>query len=604
MRCEQSSSNTAWGTYIPTMQKATLVLGLLLPLALAAQTAPQRTTNPKAAAKQLSQLFETVEGRGWGAQDSLGRGKHPVGAWRPVTDELMQAQADSAAALLAQLDAIPEAGLSRQERVSREVMRIKLRDEVDEVRYRMHLIPFNAEGGFYNRLSYSLHRLPFNTVADFEAYLAWLPEYVGALRQNMTLLRQGLAEGIIAPQPVVRNTLELLKTWDVDAVEDSPLYEPFEGLPAGFSESEKTRLLANARMVIGEVNATYGELREFVAGDYLVASPEQPGIGTLPGGRAYYENRVRHYTTLPLSADSVHAIGLREVARIRASMDSIIAAVGFEGSFADFLAFLRTDPQFFATTPEELLRRAAWISKRAEGQLPKYFAPLYSLPFTVEPVPAGIAPTYTTGRYVGGSRSQNRAGIYWVNTYDLPSRTLYTLPALTLHEAVPGHHLQTSLAAEIEGLPKFRTDYYISAFGEGWGLYSEYLGEEMGMYETAYELFGRYTYEMWRACRLVVDSGIHAGGWSRARALAYLSENTALSLHECRTEIDRYIGWPGQALSYKIGELEIKRLRARAEAQLGDRFDIRAFHRAVLQNGSVPLPVLAEQIEAYIEAAR
>src|SRR5690606_15119126 len=267
----------------------------------------------------------------------------------------------------------------------------------------------------------------------------------------------------------------------------------------------------------------------------MEAAREHPVISFVPGGKEYYENRVRFYTTLPLTPDSVHQLGLQEVARIRASMDKIIQEVNFKGSFADFLNFLRTDPQFYAKTPQELLNYASWLSKKAEAGLPKLFDKLYSLPFTVEPVPDAIAPTYTGGRYVSGSWEGKRAGIYWVNTYDLKSRTLYTLPALTLHEAVPGHHLQIMLAAELKDLPRFRTRYYISAFGEGWGLYSEYLGEEMGMYATPYDMFGRYTYEMWRACRLVVDTGIHYKGWTREQALNYLAENTALSIHEVTT---------------------------------------------------------------------
>ena len=282
-------------------------------------------------------------------------------------------------------------------------------------------------------------------------------------------------------------------------------------------------------------------------------------------------------------------------------MEDIISELGFEGSFADFLAFLRTDEQFYPKTEQELLNYASWLSKKAEGQLPKIFNTLYTLPFTVEPVPLSIAPTYTTGRYVGGSWESQKAGIYWVNTFNLPSRTLYTMPALTLHEAVPGHHLQNAIAAELKDLPKFRTSYYISAFGEGWGLYSEFLGEEMGMYETPYDLFGRYTYEMWRACRLVVDTGIHDKGWTREKALNYMAENTALSMHEVTTEIDRYIGWPGQALSYKVGEIKIRSLRKLAETELGVDFNLGEFHDVILRNGSIPLAVLEEKVKNYID---
>jgi uncharacterized protein (DUF885 family) len=341
---------------------------------------------------------------------------------------------------------------------------------------------------------------------------------------------------------------------------------------------------------------------EFTSNTYLPATYDQPGISQIPNGKEYYEERVSHFTTLNISPDSVYQLGYKEVERIRAQMDAIIEEVKFEGDFIEFLNFLRTDPQFYPSSAESLLHYASWLSKKAEGQLPKYFSNLYTQPFTVEPVPADIAPTYTAGRYVSGNIEKQKPGIYWVNTFKLSSRPLYNLPALTLHEAVPGHHLQIMKTAELEGFPDFRKSYYISAFGEGWGLYSEYLGEEMGMYPTPYERFGRYTYEMWRACRLVVDVGIHYKNWSREKAIEFLGSNTALSIHEVNTEIDRYIGWPGQALSYKIGEIVIKKLRAKAEREMGDDFDIRQFHEVVLKNGSVPLNVLKAEVADYINS--
>ena len=550
--------------------------------------------------QQLHALFAKIGEAERSPQDSLYQGVHPTGAWTSSSDAAQRDHARRMTGFAERLKAIKASDLSAQDRISREVMLLKLNDAASQVEHRMHLIPFNAEGGFYNRLAYVLPKLPFATLSDYQAYLAWLPAYTQSLREHTELMRLGVQEGIVAPASVITNMLALLGTWAVEDVQSSPLYEPFGRLPESLSPAERKQLLAQAAQVIGESNRAYRELRTFTAGPYRAASPTLPGVGQLPGGAAFYQNRIAHYTTLDLTVDSVHQLGLREVARIRASMDSIIQSLAFSGSFAEFLAFLRSDEQFYARTPEELLRRAAWISKQAEGQLPGLFERLPSLPFTVAPVPASIAPTYTGGRYVPGSWTQQRPGTYWVNTYDLPSRTLYTLPALSLHEAVPGHHLQGALAAEIDDLPEFRRRYYISAFGEGWGLYSEYLGEEMGSYTTPYELFGRYTYEMWRACRLVIDTGIHGKGWTRQRALDYLASNTALSLHEVRTEIDRYIGWPGQAVSYKVGELHIKALRRQAEAELGEDFDVRKFHTALLQNGSVPLPLLSEQVEAYI----
>ena len=305
-----------------------------------------------------------------------------------------------------------------------------------------------------------------------------------------------------------------------------------------------------------------------------------------------------------MTPERVHEVGLGEVKRIRAEMDAIIAQVGFKGTFPEFLAFLRTDPQFYARSPQELLKEASYIAKQVDGMLPAYFGKLPRLPYSVQPVPAEIAPNYTTGRYSPPPIGGTKGGEYWVNTYALDKRPLYVLAALTLHEAVPGHHLQGALARELENVPAFRLDLYPHAFGEGWGLYSEKLGKEMGLYKTPYEEFGRLTYEMWRACRLVVDTGMHAKNWTRQQALDYLGENTALSLHEVRTEIDRYIAWPGQALAYKMGELKILELRERARQALGEKFDIRAFHDAALANGGVPLPILEKQIDLYIQAAR
>jgi uncharacterized protein (DUF885 family) len=302
-----------------------------------------------------------------------------------------------------------------------------------------------------------------------------------------------------------------------------------------------------------------------------------------------------------MSAEEVFEIGQREVARIRAEMEAVIQETGFGGSFADFLHFLRTDPRFYAATPRELLREASYFSKKIDGKLPEYFGKLPRNTYGVEPVPEVLAPTYTSGRYSPGNPAKNRAGYYWVNTFNLPARPLYALPALTLHEAVPGHHLQISLAQELDGLPAFRRNTYLSAFGEGWALYCEWLGQEMGIYETPYEQFGRLTYEMWRACRLVVDPGLHVMGWTREQAIKFMADHTALSLHECTTEIDRYIGWPGQAVSYKIGELKIRELRQRAEQALGGRFDLRAFHDLVLSQGAVPLFVLEEMVLEWVD---
>lgn len=575
-----------------------IILIAIIFLAFGCQT--QQPFEQETGNEALANLFEEIESYGQSSQDSLYLGQHPKGDWASSSYAARLADADSLQVFLNKLEAISSESLNDQEKISKTVMQIRLNNSIDNVKYKMLFIPFNAEGGFYNSMSYTLSNLPFKSAQDYYDYLNWLPRYQKSLKENLELMKMGITEGIVAPKIIIENTLNLLKPWVVDDIEDSPFYAPLKELPEAIDETDTELINKKAAEVIGELQKSYVEINNFFTNEYMLAAKEEPGISYIPNGKEYYENRVRHYSTLPLTADSVHQLGLAEVKRIRASMEKIIADLNFEGSFADFIQFLRTDDQFYAKTPQELLNHAAWLSKKAEGQLPKLFNSLYSLPFTVEPVPASIAPTYTGGRYVGGSWESKRPGIYWVNTYNLKSRTLYTLPALTLHEAVPGHHLQGAVTAELKDIPEFRNNYYISAFGEGWGLYSEYLGEEMGMYSTPYELFGRYTYEMWRACRLVVDTGIHTKGWSREKALEFLSENTALSIHEVTTEIDRYIGWPGQALSYKIGEIKIKSLRKLAENELGDKFDIGEFHQAILENGSVPLTVLEERINAYI----
>jgi uncharacterized protein (DUF885 family) len=417
-------------------------------------------------------------------------------------------------------------------------------------------------------------------------------------------MRQGMRDGFTLPSEIIGGVAQVIAGLRYEQPEDTTLWAPFANYPTTVPEADRARLTAAGREAIANsVIPAFDEFRAFFESEYRPRARRSIAASALPNGRAYYADLVRYFTTLPdATPQQVHRTGLAEVARIRAEMEAIVREVGFEGTFEEFLTFLRTDPQFYATSPEDLLRRAAWITREIDGQLPNYFGRLPRTPYTVEPVPAALAPNYTTGRYNSGP--VGAAGAYWVNTYALNTRPLYVLPSLTAHEAAPGHHLQVALARELTGLPRFQLSYNTHAFGEGWGLYSERLAGEMGIYHTPYERFGQLTYEMWRACRLVVDTGMHAMGWSRQRALDYLAANTALSTHEIRTEVDRYIGWPGQALAYKTGEMRIVALRERARAELGERFDVRAFHDAVLANGGVTLPVLERQIEAYIAAAR
>jgi uncharacterized protein (DUF885 family) len=421
----------------------------------------------------------------------------------------------------------------------------------------------------------------------------------------MANLRTGVREGFTIPAEILPNLAKVIAAEQYAKPEDCPLYSPFANLPSTMPAAEQERLRAAGREAIAtKVLPTYAAFQRFFDGEYLPGARKTLGASAMPSGAAYYADLVSYYTTLPdATPEGIHTVGLAEVKRIRADMEAIIDEVGFqapagENRFRAFLEFLRTDPQFYPKTAGELLREAAFIAKDIDWKLPRYFGRLPRTPYGVRPVPAVLAPNYTAGRYSGGPTGG--AGEYWVNTTSLDKRPLYALPSLTLHESVPGHHLQGALAREMENVPLFRLNFYPHAFGEGWGLYSEWLGQEMGVYRTPYERFGRLTYEMWRACRLVVDTGMHSKGWTRDQALEFMAANTALSTLEIRTETDRYISWPGQALAYKMGELKIRELRARAEKALGEKFDIRAFHDTVLGNGGVTLAVLEQQVDAWI----
>lgn len=521
-----------------------------------------------------------------------------------VTPQTQARQARENETFLNRLRSIDRAQLSHQEQVSYDLFEFMIGQRVRFARYDDWRLPFTSDSGFYSEILLINDAHTLRTVSDYENYIARLNDVRRYFREQIANMRIGLRDGFTLPREIIGGVSQVIGGFRFENAEATNFYAPFATFPASVPESERVRLREAGRAAVtNSVIPAFDEFRTFFETEYAPRARTTIAATRLPDGRAYYADLVRYYTTLPdATPRQIHQLGLREVARIRAAMEVEMRASGFEGSFAEFLAFLRTDPQFYATTPEQLLREAAWITREIDAEMPNYFGRIPRRPYTVRPVPAAIAPNYTGGRYSGGRLGQ--AGEYWVNTYALNTRPLYVLPSLTAHEAAPGHHTQISLARELEGLPAFRNSFYPHAFGEGWGLYAERLGEEMGIYHTPYQRFGRLTYEMWRACRLVVDTGMHAMGWSRQRALDYLTVNTALSTHEVRTEVDRYIGWPGQALAYKVGELKIIELRQRAETTLGDRFDIRAFHDAVLANGGVTLPVLERQIDEYIAAAR
>lgn len=513
-------------------------------------------------------------------------------AWINLSDVKLERQKVQFERLLTDLNALPETNLSTSDQINRDVIQLSLEDQLFHLEFQSHLFPLDAEGGFLTEILYRLQYYRIASESDYQHYLLLLQNLPTYLGQRATQMQRGQALGKSSPKLIVQNCMDIIEQLLAQKTDNLFFLQPVVGNAK--REAEVTTLLKQ------DVLPAYRDFYQFLKEDYLPKAPEAVGISGITDGAEFYEQRVRHFTTLNLTPEEVFETGQREVKRIRAEMETIIADLNFEGSFADFIEFLRTDSQFYAETPKELLKEAAWITKRMEGKLPQYFNTLPRMPLTVTPVPASIAPTYTAGRYSSGSYAQNKAGQYWVNTYKLSSRPLYALPALSLHEGVPGHHTQIMLAAEMNDIPDFRRNTYFSAFGEGWALYTEYLGKEAGIYETPYEDFGRLVYEMWRACRLVVDPGMHYFGWTRERAFNFMAENTALSLHEVNTEIDRYIGWPGQAVSYKIGELKIKELRHRAETELGDQFDIRAFHDFVLSNGAIPLMTLERLFEEWL----
>jgi uncharacterized protein (DUF885 family) len=521
-----------------------------------------------------------------------------------VTPQAYARRLEADQAFLSRLHAIDRRALSAQESVSYDLFDFMVGQRAHLARYNDWRLPFNSDSGFYSEILLLYDTQSPRTTRDYENYIARLNDVPRYFREQTANIHQGMRDGFTLPAEIVGGVAQVIDGLHYARPEDTTLWAPFADDPAPVPEADRARLTEAGRAAIANsVIPAFDEFRAFFAQEYVPHARRTIAAASLPNGRAYYADLVRYFTTLPdATPQQIHRTGLAEVARIRAEMEAIVREVGFEGTFAEFLTYLRTDPQFYATSPEDLLRRAAWITREIDGRLPDYFGRLPRTPYTVAPVPAAIAPNYTGGRYNPGPAGA--AGTYWVNTYALNTRPLYTLPSLTAHEAAPGHHIQGALARELSDLPRFRLNFYPHAFGEGWGLYSERLAGEMGIYHTPYERFGQLTYEMWRACRLVVDTGMHSMGWSRQRALDYLAANTALSTHEIRTEVDRYIGWPGQALAYKTGELRIIELRQRAQRALGDRFDIRAFHDAVLSNGGVTLPVLERQIDAYIAAAR
>ena len=534
--------------------------------------------------------------------ESYDGNEYPLGLF---TKEHYESEANFALDLLNQLENIDTNDLDENNLISYELLKFELNDIVDYYNFERYLNPLLSDSGFHSSLNYMVRPLSnYKKTIEYLNKLNSLPEFVN---QNLTNIRIGLEKGVSQPLVIFDGYESTYNDHITNNYLNNYFYSPFKNLPKDISQSQSDSIHKAAKISINEIVVPqFKIIKEFFEKEYYPKTRTEIGISSTPNGKEYYQNRINYYTTSKeYTAEKIHQIGLDEVARIKSEMKKIIKELKFQGSFEDFFKFLRTDNQFYADTPKELLMYARDIAKRADEQLPRFFKTLPRKPYGVAPVPDAIAPKYTSGRYVGTSKNSTDPGYYWVNTYDLKSRTLYTIPALTVHEAVPGHHLQSALNNELGNkIPSFRKNLYLSAYGEGWGLYTEFLAEEMGLYTTPYEQFGKLTYEMWRACRLVVDTGIHALDWSKEMVLNYMSSNTALSLHEINTETDRYISWPGQALSYKIGELKIRELRTLAEEKLKSNFNIRDFHEIILSEGTVTLAILESRVLNYIEKTK
>jgi uncharacterized protein (DUF885 family) len=493
--------------------------------------------------------------------------------------------------VLQKLDGVKREELSAAEQINFDVYRPQIQALIADQQFHEYEMPANSDTTFWTDIGYTARR-QYRSAQDYRNWIGQMKDIPRYFHEQMDEMRAGLKRGFTPPRVTLEGRDASITTVTDATPEASLFYTPFKDMP-GISDADKKDLREQAVNIIRDtVQPAYRELLTFFRSEYFPGTRTTLAAYDLPDGQSYYRARIRQFTTLDQDPAAIHAFGESEVARLHEQMLAAMKETGFKGDFPAFLAFLRKDPQFYAKTPEELLMRAAWIAKRFDGKASQYFGQLPRARFAIRPVPDDLAPFYTSGR--GGP------GVYLLNTYNLPSRPLYNLTALTLHESAPGHAFQMPLALEHKRQPEFRQHTYLSAYGEGWALYCEILGLEMGMYDTPYDRFGMLNYQIWRAARLVVDTGIHSQGWSRERAIAYFRDYTALPEHEINTEIDRYIAWPAQALSYYLGEDAILKSRAKAEKTLGDKFNLRAFHDAVLELGSVPIPVLQARIDRFI----
>lgn len=500
--------------------------------------------------------------------------------------------------------AINKNELSADDRLNYELFRRQLQKDVDGHRFRGHLMPFSHRGGVQN-LDNLTSRLPLVTVRDFDDWLARLGNIDELIDQTIALAEQGRKTGLMPPRILMLRVPKQIAMQVVERASDSPMFKSFENLPESVPAADRERLRAAAlRTIENKVLPAYRKLDRYFNGKYLPATRDSVGLSALANGSAWYEHLARSFTTTHMTPDDIHRLGLEEVRRIHDEMEKVIVDVGFEGSFQDFLVFLRTDPQFYFDDPQDLYNAYLATCKRIDPELVKLFGLLPRMPYGVRPIPASIAPDTTTAYYSRPAADGSRAGIYWVNLYRPEVRPKYEIEVLSVHEAMPGHHLQLSLQQELGDMPDFRRFSGFTAFVEGWGLYSEGLGYDLGLYEDPYSRFGQLTYDMWRAVRLVVDTGLHYKGWTRQQAIDFFKNNAAKAEHDIVNEIDRYIGNPGQALAYKIGQLKILTLRARAERELGADFDIRAFHDQLLGAGALPLDLLERRMDTWLASFR
>ncbi len=503
---------------------------------------------------------------------------------------------------LHRLEEIDRNNLPEEDQLNYDIFEILLNNSIRAFELNDHLLPLNGWWDYHATFADLANRMPLNNVRDYENYLSRLKAFPDYNTGYLERMKKGLELGIVRPKIVFDDYPASVSAHITENAEENRLFEPFKNFPESVSEDDRNRLKEKGKRVIAEVVIPeFSRLHDFLVDEYIPGSADEIGITEIPGGSEYYQYLIETHTTMEISAVEIHQTGLDEVEQIRCEMMEIVEETGFGDDFDGFIEFLRTDPQFYAETAEELLKETALVLKTMDGKLPELFKTLPRLPYGIMEVPDYLAPRTATAYYSRGAADGTRAGFYAVNTYDLPSRPLYEVTALSLHEAVPGHHLQIALQQELEGLPEFRTTAGFTAFTEGWALYSERLGLEVGMYDDPYNNFGRLSYEMWRALRLVVDTGMHAKGWTRDEAIEFMAANSALSLHNIRSEVNRYIFWPGQALAYKMGEIKVRELRELAEEKLGEKFDLREFHDLVLLSGSVPLSVLEENVKLYID---